>query len=103
PQPTATLLVFAGVQPGERISGFRAIRVESASYDGPLEYVLNGPIVPFRLNLNQAPYGFNPHTGGWQTTEVPNGDYTLTAIPTEVASDQISIKFTVSNVTAATG
>ncbi|WP_261569998.1 hypothetical protein [Frankia gtarii] len=103
PRPTGTPLAFAGIQPGERISGFRVIRVESASYDGPLEYVLNGPIVPFRLNLDRPPYVFNPHAGGWQTTEVPNGDYTLTAIPTEVATEQISITFTVSNSIAATG
>ncbi|WP_235948643.1 hypothetical protein [Candidatus Frankia alpina] len=77
--------------------------MESANYDGPLEYVLNGPIAPFRLDLERTPYVFNPHASGWQTTEVPNGDYTLTAIPTEVASDQISIKFTVSNDIAATG
>ncbi|EIV93588.1 hypothetical protein [Frankia sp. QA3] len=103
PRPTGTPLVFTGIRPGERISGFRTIQVESASYDGPLEYVLNGPIAPFRRDLSQPPYVFNPHAGGWQTTEVPNGEYTLTAIPTEVANDQISITFTVSNEAGVAG
>ncbi|MCM3922604.1 hypothetical protein ND748_13160 [Frankia sp. AiPs1] len=101
--PAATPLVFAGIRPGERISGFRTIRVVSTSYSGPLEFVLNGPIAPFRLNLTQPPYVFNPHIGGWKTSEVPNGEYTLTAIPTEAANDHISIVFTVSNDAGATG
>ncbi|KJE21483.1 hypothetical protein FF36_04169 [Frankia torreyi] len=102
-QPATTPLAFAGIRPGERIFGFRAIRVVSTRYSGPLEFVLNGPIAPFRLDLSQPPYIFNPHVGGWKTTEVPDGEYTLTAIPTQVANDHISITFTVGNGTGATG
>ncbi|WP_235490818.1 hypothetical protein, partial [Frankia sp. AvcI1] len=53
PPPAATPLAFTGIRPGERISGFRTIRVVSTGYSGPLEFVLNGPIAPYRLDLGQ--------------------------------------------------
>jgi hypothetical protein len=103
PPPTGVGLSFAGVRNGETIFGFRRIQVESNSYGGPLEYVLNGPIPPYQLALSRPPYLFSPQTGGWLTTAVPNGLYTLTAIPTEVANAQISITFTVSNYPSMVG
>ncbi|SNQ47417.1 conserved hypothetical protein [Frankia canadensis] len=97
PSPNPGGLRFIGVKDGETISGFRLIQVEAASYTGPLEYVLNGPIQTYDMPVARPPYIFSVASGGWQTTEVPNGQYTLTAIPTEAAYNQISVTFTVSN------
>ncbi|CAO5239654.1 hypothetical protein [Frankia sp. AgKG'84/4] len=118
PAPTATVdplgpmastapvdagLTFTGIREDETIYGFRQIQIESERYSGSIEYVLNGPISPFLTVVGRAPYIFSPQDRGWQTTAVPNGQYTLTAIPTEVANAAISISFTVSNQSAAFG
>ncbi|WP_462187053.1 MULTISPECIES: hypothetical protein [unclassified Frankia] len=101
PTPSSTMSVapftFAGIHQGETISGFRTIRVETTGYAGTLTYVLNGPIGPYRRDLPGPPYLFTPHPGGWQTSEVPDGLYTLTAILVGAGNTQISISFTVSN------
>jgi hypothetical protein len=98
--PNVEGLSFDGVREGEILAGFRLIRVvASAHYGGALEFVLNGPIPPWQASLSRPPYTFAPSVGGqgWQTTEVPNGLYTLTAIPTGAASSSISVSFTVRN------
>ncbi|MCK9897028.1 hypothetical protein [Frankia sp. AgB32] len=97
PAPTDAGLAFTGIRKDETIEGFRQIQIESERYSGSIEYVLNGPISPFLTVVGRAPYIFSPQVGGWQTTAVPNGQYTLTAIPTEIANAAISVSFTVSN------
>ncbi len=103
PTPVDAGLIFTGIREDETIYGFRQIQIESERYSGSIEYVLNGPISPFLTVVGRAPYIFSPQDRGWQTSAVPNGQYTLTAIPTEIANAAISVSFTVSNQNDALG
>lgn len=100
PTPTGPGLVFTGIREGDTISGFRQMRVLSDRYTGSILYILNGPIPVYTGTADSAPYLFAPQPGGWQTSQAPNGAYTLTAVPTEAASEAVSVKFTVSNYVA---
>lgn len=98
------VLAFAGIQTGQPIAGFRRIEINSLSYTGPLNWVLNGPIEPYQISLAQPPYIFAPGPDqGWQTDQVPNGQYTLTAIPIREPDMAISVSFTVSNRVSVSG
>lgn len=102
-EPTASSAVdfrpeivsFQGVANGGTLHGIVMITLITAGDVGPVIYKLAG--IPGQWMAQSSPYLFSPYPGGWQTSQVPNGSYTLTATPVNSQVSPRSVHFRVEN------
>ncbi len=87
---------FAGVTPGGTVSGQVQIRAIVTGTLNAITYTLNGSILISYDSLWQ-PYLFSPDGMGLDTTKIPNGIYTLRAVPRDSAGVSASVTFQVLN------
>jgi hypothetical protein len=87
---------FAGVTPGAIVSGQIQIRAIVAGTLNAVTYTLDGSVLISYDSLWQ-PYLFSPDGLGLDTTKIPNGVYTLTAMPRDSNAIPASITFQVAN------
>jgi hypothetical protein len=67
---------------------------------GGVRFSVEGPTVSFSYVARNAPYLLDPHEprlGSWDTTFVPNGEYTLTASSVAYPGASRSVRFVVRN------
>jgi hypothetical protein len=97
--PTAAtgpaIVTFLGVEAGATLTGDVAITLITTGDVGPVSYTLRG--FPGQWFAANSPYLFSPHPGGWQTTQVVNGTYTLIATPVDSRIKDLSVTFRVQN------
>jgi parallel beta-helix repeat protein len=91
-QAAPSVTSFNGLQEGQVISGKAAIEaVVSGNNITQVVFNLNGP-KPTKQREKHAPYFFmgddNGTPRGWDTTQYPDGDYTLTAVATNSAGSR---------------
>jgi hypothetical protein len=91
---------FAGVQEGQAVRGTVAIQALVAGPDvAQVEFALSGPAAAAHTE-SVPPYTFGGDVGdapiGWDTTGVPDGEYTLAATATGRASTS-QVRFRVAN------
>jgi hypothetical protein len=89
------IVTFQGVEDGQTLRGDVQITLITTGDVGPINYTLVG--APGQWTAESSPYLFSPHPGGWHTTQVPNGDYTLTATPLNTQINSRSVHFLVQN------
>jgi hypothetical protein len=89
------IVTFQGVEDGQTLRGDVAITLITTGDVGPINYTLAG--APGQWLAESSPYLFSPHPGGWRTTQVSNGDYTLTATPLNTQIGARSVHFLVQN------
>jgi hypothetical protein len=94
---------FAGVQEGQAVRGTVAIQALVAGPDvAQVEFALSGPAAAAHAE-GLAPYTFMGDVGdaplGWDTTGVPDGEYTLAATATDAAgrTSTSQVRFRVAN------
>lgn len=95
PSELPKIVRFQGVEDGKSISGDVQITLVTIGDVGAINYTLskyNG-----NWSARTAPYLFAPHSMGWRTTVVPNGEYTLTATPIDVRIRSLAVTFRVQN------
>ncbi|OHV34411.1 MULTISPECIES: hypothetical protein [Pseudofrankia] len=103
PTPTASTTLdtgprifgFQGVEDGQTLHGDVQITLVTVGDVGPVNYTLSGFDSPW-LAVS-SPYLFAPHPVGWETAAVRNGQYTLTATPTNPQFSPRSVRFSVQN------
>jgi hypothetical protein len=88
---------FAGVAPGATVSGQVQIRAIVSGTLNAITYTLNGSVLISYDSLWQ-PFLFAPDGMGLDTTKLPNGVYTLTAMPRDSAAVPASITFRIVNL-----
>ncbi|WP_045877960.1 hypothetical protein [Pseudofrankia sp. DC12] len=86
---------FQGVEDGQTLRGDVAITLITTGGVGPISYTLVG--FPGQWTAESSPYLFSPQPGGWRTSQVPNGDYTLMATPINTQITPRSVHFLVQN------
>lgn len=87
---------FGGVAPGGTVSGQVQIRAIVTGTLNAITYTLNGPMLISYDSL-WAPYLFSPDGMGLDTTRLPNGIYTLTAMPRDSAGVPATLTFRIAN------
>ncbi|MDT3440565.1 MULTISPECIES: hypothetical protein [unclassified Pseudofrankia] len=92
---TSPIVGFQGVEDGQTLKGDVQITLLTVGDIGVVNYTLSGYPTPW-LALS-PPYLFAPHPVGWQTTAVPDGQYTLTATPVNTRISSRSVSFRVQN------
>ncbi|WP_035956636.1 hypothetical protein [Parafrankia sp. EUN1f] len=99
--PPGTLTRFEGVAEGTIIQGFQRITLSTTGQVGGIRYTLTGPgDYSYTLDAQTAPYLFNPHPGGWLTSDVDDGLYTLRAAATNPGIAPATIRFRIQNAAA---
>jgi len=89
------IVSFEGVAEGGTLNGVVMISLITAGDVGPIIYKLAG--IPGQWTAQSSPYLFSPYPGGWRTSQVPNGSYTLTATPLNPQVSPRSVHFRVEN------
>jgi oligoribonuclease len=101
--PLPAIIGFAGVWEGASLHGFVKIRLNTVGRVGPVEYILIGTGFEYRQDATGPTNLFSPHSSGWDTTAVANGDYTLTAAPQNTQISSITVHFRVRNPPTSRG
>ncbi|MBL7502379.1 hypothetical protein I6A84_19145 [Frankia sp. CNm7] len=89
------ILGFINVDDGQVLRGTVRITLATIGDIGPITYTLTGHAGQWPAIT--VPYLFSPHDGGWDTTAISNGVYTLTATPANTRISPRSVSFQIYN------